>query len=167
MSPTPFDPAAYGPALGELLREPRLPGLACGPPAAAFTARLAAFAQTQSGDAASQALVAGLYAHFDFWDEAHDCVQRADDQGGWYWHAILHRREPDAGNAQYWFRRVERHPVVIEMTREPGYGSPAAFVKLCDRVRGSASAEEQRAKELQLLEWERLFDWCYRRVAAG
>ncbi len=28
------------------------------------------------------------------------------------WHAILHRQEPDAGNAAYWFRQAGPHPVV-------------------------------------------------------
>ena len=59
------------------------------------------------------ALAAGLLQIHDFWDASHDAAQRADDQGerefSAYWHGIAHRREPDAGNAAYWFRRVGRH----------------------------------------------------------
>ena len=60
-------------------------------------------------------LAAGLLQIHDFWDASHDAAQRADDLGerdfSAYWHGITHRREPDAGNAAYWFRRVGKHAV--------------------------------------------------------
>ena len=64
-------------------------------------------------------LSAGLLQIHDFWDASHNAAQRADDLGersvSAYWHGIAHRREPDAGNASYWFRRVGRHPVFVEL----------------------------------------------------
>jgi hypothetical protein len=60
-------------------------------------------------------LAAGLLQIFDYWDSSHEAAQQADDEGerafSAYWHGIAHRREPDAGNAAYWFRRVGNHPV--------------------------------------------------------
>jgi hypothetical protein len=60
-------------------------------------------------------LAAGLLQVCDFWDASHQAAQEADDLGerefSAYWHGIAHRREPDPGNAGYWFRRVGRHPV--------------------------------------------------------
>src|SRR5271170_1820249 len=50
-----------------------------------------------------------LDAHGD-WDGAHDSAQ-ADEGGAGDWvHAYLHRKEGDAGNAAYWYRRA-RKPV--------------------------------------------------------
>jgi hypothetical protein len=44
------------------------------------------------------------------WDGAHDAAQ-ADGGGAGDWvHAYLHRKEGDAGNAAYWYRRA-RKPV--------------------------------------------------------
>jgi hypothetical protein len=61
------------------------------------------------------ALTAGLFQVFDSWEASHTAAQEAEDQGernvSAYWHGIAHRREPDPGNAAYWFRRVGRHPV--------------------------------------------------------
>ena len=64
-------------------------------------------------------LAAGLLQVHDFWDASHDAAQQADDQGeracSAYWHGIAHRREPDAGNAAYWFRRVGKHPIFVPL----------------------------------------------------
>ena len=46
-----------------------------------------------------------LDAHGD-WDGAHEAAQ-ADEGGDGDWvHAYLHRKEGDAGNAAYWYRRA-------------------------------------------------------------
>ncbi len=67
-------------------------------------------------------LAAGLLLIHDFWDASHEAAQEADDLGerdfSAYWHGIAHRREPDAGNANYWFRRVGRHPVFSSLAEE-------------------------------------------------
>ena len=40
------------------------------------------------------------------WDGAHEAAQ-ADEAGAGDWvHAYLHRKEGDAGNAAYWYRRA-------------------------------------------------------------
>ena len=40
------------------------------------------------------------------WDEAHRVAQDIDDKSGAWVHAYLHRKEGDAGNAAYWYRRA-------------------------------------------------------------
>lgn len=65
------------------------------------------------------ALKAGLYLLHDFFNDSHECSQSLEGIGrhhtGDYWHAILHRREPDYGNAKYWFRHVGRHPSFADL----------------------------------------------------
>lgn len=105
------------------------------------------------------ALLAGLLQVHDQLDASHECSQSIEGQGrdrhGDYWHAIMHRREPDYGNSKYWFRRVGDHPVYADLGRlvatlyreSPqaevrrgieqltSYGwDPLAFVDLCQRV---------------------------------
>jgi hypothetical protein len=47
----------------------------------------------------------------DAWDAAHALAQEQEgDPDMDLVHAILHRREPDAANARYWFARVGHHP---------------------------------------------------------
>jgi hypothetical protein len=117
------------------------------------------------------ALAAGLLQIHDFWDASHNAAQTADDLGeksvSAYWHGIGHRREPDAGNATYWFRRVGRHSLFPKLARaaapliqsiDPSFKQtlipaggwdPFAFIDLCTR-RGSGS--ESLARKLQRLE---------------
>jgi hypothetical protein len=40
------------------------------------------------------------------WDGAHRAVQDLDDESGAWVHAYLHRKEGDASNAAYWYRRA-------------------------------------------------------------
>jgi hypothetical protein len=40
------------------------------------------------------------------WGEAHRCAQAQEDAAGAWVHAYLHRREGDASNAGYWYRRA-------------------------------------------------------------
>ncbi len=42
------------------------------------------------------------------WDAAHQIVQAHDDRDCTWVHAHLHRREGDAANAAYWYRRADR-----------------------------------------------------------
>jgi hypothetical protein len=44
------------------------------------------------------------------WDGAHDSAQSDEGGAGDWVHAYLHRKEGDAGNAAYWYRRA-RKPV--------------------------------------------------------
>jgi len=57
---------------------------------------------------------AGLWLLWDCLDESHEISQTMEGKGSPrtadYWHGIMHRREPDASNASYWFRRVGEHP---------------------------------------------------------
>src|SRR5262245_52628083 len=40
------------------------------------------------------------------WQEAHRVAQDIDEPSGAWVHAYLHRKEGDAGNAAYWYRRA-------------------------------------------------------------
>ena len=64
-------------------------------------------------------LQAGVLLLWDQLDESHIVSQSMEGQGmprtADYWHGIMHRREPDAGNASYWFRRVGAHPAFASL----------------------------------------------------
>lgn len=42
------------------------------------------------------------------WDGAHDAAQADEGRAGDWVHAYLHRKEGDAGNAAYWYRRARK-----------------------------------------------------------
>lgn len=61
------------------------------------------------------AFLAGLSQLHDDLDASHQASQSIEGRGkhraGDYWHAIMHRREPDYANSKYWFRHVGEHPI--------------------------------------------------------
>jgi hypothetical protein len=132
------------------------------------------------------ACLAGLWLYHDFLDESHTISQGIETPAGSYWHGIMHRREPDAANAKYWFRQVGGHPVfaplaiaAAEIARRCD-GPPAArflatqtawdpfaFIDLCEEARTGRSAAEALCRAVQQREWELLFEHCYRPAVGG
>ena len=113
--------------------------------------------------------MAGLYLYFSCLDEAHTIAQDIETADGSFWHGILHRQEPDPGNAAYWFRRVGQHPIfpgLLEAAQSFGYPStaawdPFAFIDAVESARQSPdTARETLIKKVQLAEWQLLFHHC-------
>jgi hypothetical protein len=52
------------------------------------------------------------------WDRAHRVAQDIDDEEGAWIHAYLHRKEGDAGNAAYWYRRAGRPVAAVALDDE-------------------------------------------------
>jgi hypothetical protein len=112
---------------------------------------------------------AGLFFYFSCWSDAHEISQNIETTEGSYWHALVHRQEPDAFNAGYWFRRVGEHPIFPALRKQAAargvsFGlswDPIAFVDYCGKAR-PGSEEERKALEVQSAEWQLLFDHCSR-----
>jgi hypothetical protein len=125
---------------------------------------------------APEAAQAGLYLYFSCFDEAHEIAQSIATSEGSYWHAIVHRQEPDAGNSAYWFRRVGNHAIFPALHEEaariakalpdaglrlPDRWDPFWFIELCGKVmRHAAYDPMQAAREIQRAEWQLLFHYC-------
>jgi hypothetical protein len=184
-----FDPHSYAPQIAELLLPERLNELGPGRPNASARKQLEAL---RPDDLAAlppgrdlqmaQACCAALWLYHDFLDQSHQISQEIDTATGSYWHGIMHRREPDAGNARYWFRRVgQRHPVFAQLGEQAhalarndapqislashfasGEWEPFRFIDLCEQVRGTGLPEELLCRRIALAEWRLLFDYCWR-----
>jgi hypothetical protein len=102
------------PVLGDVSAE--IAALAELPPAHLFPR-----ARYQEGGMAGLLLFAGL------WSRAHELVDDSQMPDGCYWHAIVHRMEPDTRNSDYWFRQVGQHtlfPPVLSAARRLAASHP-------------------------------------------
>lgn len=127
---------------------------------------------------AGEAVLAGLWLWHDWLDESHTISQSIASATGSFWHAIMHRREGDFGNSQYWYARCRRHPALGLIAAEAGLllqslppasaarvgrdgWDPDAFVDLVQQVhRRPDDPARSVAIDLQRLEWRVLFEWC-------
>ena len=172
-----FDPSAYGPDVAALLaldkNGERLMPLAsgrCSSPEALAKLQTSTSAALFPNSRAPEAALGALYLYFSCLDQAHEIAQSIHSPEGSYWHGVVHRQEPDPGNAGYWFRQVAMHPVFPELAVAArnigvldGPWDPIQFVEICERARRQpGSPLERMALETQRVEWQLLFDYCAR-----
>lgn len=186
--PAVFNPAAYGPEVARVLEMDgsgqRLMPLTCAECTNAQARQILKTMDTtrlfpKVKDPAAAA--AGLWLYFSCFEEAHELVSEPQTPEGELWHAILHRREPDSGNAAYWFRKAGVHPTFSPTARAAdevlkrlpdaefriGKWDPFAFIAFCERAREQpSSTQEVAAMEIQRAEWQILFDYCARSIPA-
>ena len=150
----------------------------CSSPEAYKRLSLADSARLFANSYAPEAALAGLWLYFSCFEECHRTAQDLHTPEGSFWHGILHRQEPDSGNAAYWFRHAGNHPVFQPLLKEAeeiisrypnaefrpaAAWDPFAFILFCERARQQpGSPSEHAALEIQRAEWQLLFDYCAR-----
>ena len=93
---------------------------------------------------------AGLHLLNDDINNCHIIAQEHENPDGNYWHAILHRREPDYWNSKYWYKRVGNHPVIQQMKNEEVGWDPFNFVDQCEKF-NTAQTRQIQLQEMTLL----------------
>ncbi len=181
-----FNPDAYGPAIAKLLREYRVFELGPGKPNESLRGVLKALTLVdlfQGKSVINQYMASachcGIWLYFDFLKESHSISQNIPSTTGSLWHGIMHRRELDYSNAQYWFEKVPTHPIYEplqqyaavlaensddspEFFRDPTQSWDAlAFSSLCEQSYHSDSPLEEFCRQIQRREWELLFRYSY------
>jgi len=165
----------------ELLATDEPPELGPGPRTgvwseARLNARLdASLGKTDLSSTRQQLVRSLILLWHDHLDASHTISQGIENADGSFLHAIMHRREPDAWNSKYWWRRVGDHAVFPEIGRRVskllsgeksdlakrivprGHWDASAFVDACDAAREEALIKTLR--EIQRIESEVLLEY--------
>lgn len=177
-------PIVLPPEIRQLLATPGLPELGSTrrpdtlSPAKLRTQLKQVVTQFSLNQSTASLLESALLLWHDHLDESHTLSQDIHNADGSFLHAIMHRREPDASNSKYWWRRVANHGCFPELSEQAGRfleqrgqmklaarllpedrWDPYAFVDACEEVRGRGSREsEATLRELQRIEMEVFLD---------
>lgn len=185
-----FQPAAYGPVFEPLAAIDRNRSLGAGHANAAARQSLqqatlaTAFRDVEIVDLdMARCCLAGVWLLHDYLDQSHAVSQQIETPSGSFWHGVMHRREGDFSNAKYWFRRVGRHEVLDQLgpavaslagdgqsgptslLTADGTFDPYKMVDACQAARHGVG--EAFCRRVQQLEWELLFDHCYRHAVGA
>lgn len=133
-----------------------------------------------------KAMHCGLLLLNDDLEAAHPIAQELKNATGSFWHAIIHRREGDFANSNYWWRMTGNHPAfpaihqaaleVLQGQTEPEARKfaallqqekswqPEAFVACCREAKGT-STDDAWLRQVQLCELQTFLDWCHNSAA--
>ena len=142
------------------------------------------FGQAKLGPRIEPLLRGAALLWHDHLDESHTLSQDITSADGSWLHGIMHRREPDYGNAKYWFRRVGQHDGFAALAErvaallhndsggltqrhiENGEWLPFSFVDECERAEAIANRERQTLlRNIQAIEFDVLVEFILRRTA--